>query len=168
MTSGISVLLALRPSSSLVARVSAVEGNKLELKEDGLYANGISKTDLDAFDTRAFKKELQTFIDTAKQDVLTVNKFDTFDTRAFEAKVNTFIEKAKKDVLTVAQFDEFDTGAYKEEIQNIANEVTNKMSVFNELTELDLDTLKTQLKTEIKAELKEEILAELNTSRGPA
>ena len=150
------------------ARVSAVEGNKLELKEDGLYANGISKTDLDAFDTRAFKKELQTFIDTAKQDVLTVNKFDTFDTRAFEAKVNTFIEKAKKDVLTVAQFDEFDTGAYKEEIQNIANEVTNKMSVFNELTELDLVELKTQLKTEIKAELKEEILAELNASKGPA
>ena len=42
------------------------------------------------------------------------------------------------------------------------------MSVFNELTELDLDELKTQLKTEIKAELKEEILAELNASRGPA
>ena len=92
------------------ARVSAVEGNKLELKEDGLYANGISITDLD----------------------------------------------------------EFDTGAYKEELQNIANEVTNKMSVFNELTELDLVELKTQLKTEIKAELKEEILAELNASRGPA
>ena len=92
------------------ARVSAVEGNKLELKEDGLYANGISITDLD----------------------------------------------------------EVDTGALKEELQNIANEVTNKMSVFNELTELDLDTLKTQLKTEIKAELKEEILAELNASRGPA
>ena len=92
------------------ARVSAVEGNKLELKEDGLYANGISITDLD----------------------------------------------------------EVDTGALKEELQNIANEVTNKMSVFNELTELDLDELKTQLKTEIKAELKEEILAELNASRGPA
>ena len=92
------------------ARVSAVEGNKLELKEDGLYANGISITDLD----------------------------------------------------------EFDAGALKEEIQNIANEVTNKMNVFNELTELDLVELKTQLKTEIKAELKEEILAELNASRGPA
>ena len=150
------------------ARVSAVEGNKLELKEDGLYANGISKTDLVTFDTRAFKNELKTFIDTAKQDVLTVSKFDTFDTRAFEAKVNAFIEKAKEDVLTVAQFDEFDTGAYKEEIQNIANEVTNKMSVFNELTELDLDELKIQLKTEIKAELKKEILAELNASGGPA
>ena len=92
------------------ARVSAAEGNKLELKEDGLYANGISITDLD----------------------------------------------------------EVDTGALKEELQNIANEVTNKMSVFNELTELDLVELKTQLKTEIKAELKEEILAELNASRGPA
>ena len=92
------------------ARVSAVEGNKLELKEDGLYANGISITDLD----------------------------------------------------------EVDTGALKEELQNIANEVTNKMSVFNELTELDLDELKTRLKTETKAELKEEILAELNASRGPA
>lgn len=92
------------------ARVSAAEGNKLELKEDGLYANGVSITDLD----------------------------------------------------------EVDTGALKEELQNIANEVTNKMSVFNELTELDLDGLKTQLKTEIKAELKEEILAELNASRGPA
>lgn len=92
------------------ARISAVEGNKLELKEDGLYANGISITDLD----------------------------------------------------------EFDSGALKEEIQNIANEVTNKMNVFNELTELDLDEFKTQLKTEIKAELKEVILAELNASRGPA
>ena len=92
------------------ARISAVEGNKLELKEDGLYANGISITDLD----------------------------------------------------------EVDTGALKDELQNIANEVTNKMSVFNELTELDLVELKTQLKTEIKAELKEEILAELNASRGPA
>lgn len=92
------------------ARVSAAEGNKLELKEDGLYANGIS----------------------------------------------------------IADLDEVDTGALKEELQNIANEVTNKMNVFNELTELDLDELKTQLKTEIKAELKEEILAELNASRGPA
>lgn len=92
------------------AKISAVEGNKLELKEDGLYANGISMADLD----------------------------------------------------------EVDTGALKEELQNIANEVNNKMSVFNELTELDLDELKTQLKTEIKAELKEEILAELNGSRGPA
>lgn len=68
----------------------------------------------------------------------------------------------------MADLDEVDTGALKEELQNIANEVTNKMSVFNELTELDLDKFKTQLKTEIKAELKEEILAELNASRGPA
>ena len=54
-------------------------------------------------------------------------------------------------------FDEFDTGAYKGELQTIADEVKNKMSVFDNLTELDLDELKAQLKTEIKAE----ILAEL-------
>ena len=144
------------------------------------------ESELDEFDTEAYKVEVNAFINEAKKDVLTVDRFDTFDTRAYEAKVNTFIDKAKKevvtlgqldefdteaykdgvnafineakkDVLTIDKFDTFDTGAYKGELQTIADEVKNKMSVFDNLTELDLDELKAQLKTEIKAE----ILAEL-------
>ena len=101
-------------------------------------------------------------------EAVSKSELDEFDTEAYKDGVNAFIDKAKKEVVTLGQLDEFDTGAFRDEIQNIANEVTNKMSVFNELTELDLVELKTQLKTEIKAELKEEILAELNASRGPA
>ena len=126
------------------------------------------KSDLDEFDPEAHEARVNAFIDKAKKDVLTVDKFDAFDPRAHEAKVNTFIDKAKKEVVTLGQLDAFDPNAHKKELQTIANEVTNKMSVFNELTELDLDELKTQLKTEIKAELKKEILAELNASGGPA
>ena len=126
------------------------------------------KSELDEFDPNAHEARVNAFIDKAKKDVLTVDKFDAFDPRAHEAKVNTFIDKAKKEVVTLGQLDAFDPNAHKKELQTIANEVTNKMSVFNELTELDLDELKIQLKTEIKAELKKEILAELNASGGPA
>ena len=56
-----------------------------------------------------------------------------------------------------SELDEFDTGAYKSELNAIADEVKNKMAVFDGLSELDLSELKTQLKTELKAE----ILAEL-------
>ena len=140
------------------------------------------KSDLDEFDINAYKDEVNTFIDEAKKDVLTIDRFDAFDTKAYEAKVNTFIDKAKKEVVTLGQLDEFnintyknevsvfideakkdiltldkfdafDTNAYKKELQTIADEVTNKMSIFNELTEIDIDELKAQIKAEILAEL---------------
>ena len=56
-----------------------------------------------------------------------------------------------------SELDEFDTQAYKSELNAIADEVKGKMAVFDGLSELDLNELKTQLKTELKAE----ILAEL-------
>ena len=52
-----------------------------------------------------------------------------------------------------SELDEFDTEAYKSELNTIADEVKGKMSVFDSLTELDLDELKTQLKMEIKTEI---------------
>ena len=90
-------------------------------------------------------------------DAVSKSDLDEFDPKAHEARVNTFIDKAKKDVLTIDKFDAFDPNAYKKELRTIADEVTNKMAIFNELTEIDLDELKTQLKMEIKTE----ILAEL-------
>ena len=111
------------------------------------------KSDLDEFDINAYKDEVNTFIDEAKKDVLTIDRFDAFDTKAYEARVNTFIDEAKKDILTLDKFDAFDTNAYKKELRTIADEVTNKMSIFNELTEIDLNELKAQLKAEILAEL---------------
>ena len=53
-----------------------------------------------------------------------------------------------------SELDEFDPNAHKQELQTIANEVTNKMSIFNELTEIDIDKLKAQIKVEILAELR--------------
>ena len=108
----------------------------------------------DTFDTRAYEAKVNTFIDEAKKDILTIDKFDTFDTRAFKSEVNVFINEAKKDILTIDKFDVFDTRAYKQELQTIANEVTNKMLVFDGLTEIDLNELKAQLKAEILAELR--------------
>ena len=54
------------------------------------------------------------------------------------------------DAVSKSDLDEFDINAYKDEVKN-------KMAVFDSLTELDLDELKTQLKTQLKTE----ILAEL-------
>lgn len=111
------------------------------------------KSELDEFDTEAYKDGVNAFINEAKKDVLTIDRFDAFDTNAYEAKVNAFIDEAKKDILTIDKFDAFDTGAYRGELQTIADEVTNKMAIFNELTEIDLDELKEQIKAEILAEL---------------
>lgn len=111
------------------------------------------KSDLDEFDPKAHEARVNAFIDEAKKDVLTIDRFDAFDTKAYEARVNTFIDKAKKDILTLDKFDAFDTNAYKKELRTIADEVTNKMSIFNELTEIDIDELKAQIKAEILAEL---------------
>ena len=108
----------------------------------------------DEFDINAYKNEVSVFIDGAKKDILTLDKFDEFDTEAYKNEVNTYINEAKKDLLTIDKFDAFDTRVYKQELQAIANEVTNKMSVFDGLTEIDLN--------ELKAEIKAEILAELN------
>ena len=82
------------------------------------------------------------------------SELDEFDPEAHEARVNTFIDKAKKEVVTLGQLDEFDPEAHKSELQTIADEVKNKMSIFNELTEIDIDELKAQIKAGILAELR--------------
>ena len=87
-------------------------------------------------------------------DAVSKSDLDEFDPNAHEAKVNAFIDEAKKDVLTIDKFDAFDPNAYKKELRTIADEVTNKMAIFNELTEIDLDELKAQIKAEILAELR--------------
>ena len=53
-----------------------------------------------------------------------------------------------------SELDEFDTNALKKELRTIADGVTNKMSIFNELTEIDIDELKAQIKAGILAELR--------------
>ena len=90
-------------------------------------------------------------------EAVSKSELDEFDTEAYKDGVNAFINEAKKDVLTIDKFDTFDTGAYKGELQTIADEVKNKMSVFDNLTELDLDELKAQLKAQIKAEILAEL-----------
>ena len=61
------------------------------------------------------------------------------------------------DAVSKSDLDEFDPEAHKNELNTIADGVKSKMAVFDSLTELDLDELKTQLKTQLKTE----ILAEL-------
>ena len=85
------------------------------------------------------------------------SELDVFDTQAYKAEVNAFIAEAKKEVVTLGQLDEFDTQAYKQELNTIADEVKNKMAVFDGLSELDLSELKAQLKTELKAEILAEL-----------
>ena len=87
-------------------------------------------------------------------EAVSKSDLDEFDPEAHEARVNTFIDKAKKEVVTLGQLDEFDPEAHKSELQTIADEVKNKMSIFNELTEIDIDELKAQIKAEILAELR--------------
>ena len=94
-------------------------------------------------------------IDTS--DFALKSELDEFDTQAYKDEVNAFIAEAKKEVVTLGQLDEFDTNAYKQELQTIANEVTNKMAVFDGLSELDLAELKAQLKAELKAEILAEL-----------
>lgn len=85
------------------------------------------------------------------------SELDVFDTQAYKAEVNAFIAEAKKEVVTLGELDEFDTQAYKQELNTIAHEVKNKMAVFDGLSELDLNELKAQLKTELKAEILAEL-----------
>ena len=82
------------------------------------------------------------------------SELDVFDTQAYKAEVNAFIAEAKKEVVTLGQLDEFDTNAYKQELNTIADEVKSKMAVFDGLSELDLSELKAELKAEILAELR--------------
>ena len=82
---------------------------------------------------------------------------DVFDTQAYKEGVNAFIAEAKKEVVTLGQLDEFDTNAYKQELNSIAHEVKSKMAVFDGLSELDLNELKAQIKDELKAEILAEL-----------
>ena len=85
------------------------------------------------------------------------SELDVFDTQAYKEGVNAFIAEAKKEVVTLGQLDEFDTQAYKGELNAIADEVKNKMAVFDGLSELDLNELKAQIKDELKAEILAEL-----------
>lgn len=85
------------------------------------------------------------------------SELDVFDTQAYKGEVNAFIAEAKKEVVTLGQLDVFDTSAYKGELNSIADEVKGKMAVFDGLSELDLSELKAQLKTELKAEILAEL-----------
>ena len=85
------------------------------------------------------------------------SELDVFDTQAYKAEVNAFIAEAKKEVVTLGQLDEFDTNAYKQELNSIAHEVKSKMAVFDGLSELDLNELKAQIKDELKAEILAEL-----------
>ena len=85
------------------------------------------------------------------------SELDVFDTQAYKEGVNAFIAEAKKEVVTLGQLDEFDTQAYKGELNSIADEVKGKMAIFDGLSELDLAELKAQLKTELKAEILAEL-----------
>ena len=87
-------------------------------------------------------------------EAVSKSELDEFDTEAYKDGVNAFIDKAKKEVVTLGQLDEFDPKAHKSELNTIADEVKSKMAVFDSLTELDLDELKAQLKTEILVELR--------------
>ena len=58
------------------------------------------------------------------------------------------------EAVSKSDLDEFDPEAHKSELQTIADEVKNKMSIFNELTEIDIDELKAQIKAGILAELR--------------
>ena len=49
-----------------------------------------------------------------------------------------------------SELDEFDPEAYKSELNTIADEVKGKMSVFDSLTELDLDEIKTEILAELR------------------
>ena len=95
------------------------------------------KSELDEFDTEAYKVEVNAFIDKAKKDVLTVDKFDKFDINAYKNEVNTFIDEAKKDILTVDKFDAFDTKVYKTEIETMINNSKQELITMDRLTEFD-------------------------------
>ena len=85
------------------------------------------------------------------------SELDEFDTQAYKEGVNAFIAEAKKEVVTLGQLDVFDTSSYKQELNSIADEVKSKMAIFDGLSELDLAELKAELKAEILAELKAEL-----------
>lgn len=141
------------------------------------------KSDLDEFDTEAYKAEVNAFIDEAKKDVLTVDKFDAFDTKvykteietminngkqelitmdrltefdpiAYEAEVEAYINNAKKDVLTVDKFDTFNPKVYKEEVRDMINAGKQELITMDKLVELDIEQLKSDLKASILAEIR--------------
>lgn len=89
------------------------------------------------------------------------SELDEFDTEAYKDGVNAFIAEAKKEVVTLGELDVFDTSAYKQELNAIADEVKSKMAIFDGLSELDLSEVKAEIKAQLKTELKAEILAEL-------
>ena len=111
----------------------------------------------DAFDTRAYEIKVNTFIDKAKKDILTIDRFDTFDTRAYEARVNTFIDEAKKDILTLDKFDTFDTRAFKSEVNVFINEAKKDILTIDKFDVFDPEAYKNEVNTYVN-EAKKDLL----------
>lgn len=127
--------------------------------------------DLIEFDPDAHIDRVNEFINIAKQDVLTVDRFDTFNPNAFEEKLLNMLNEGKKELLTVARFDVFNPRTYEEKLDKIIVQARGEFSLMQQLEEVDIEQLKQEIKQmvlaeldTIKAEIKQSILDELRTS----
>ena len=127
--------------------------------------------DLVEFDPDAHIDRVNEFINIAKQDVLTVDRFDTFNPGAFEEKLLNMLNEGKKELLTVARFDVFNPRTYEERLDGIIVQARGEFSLMERLEEVDIEQLKQEIKQmvlaeldTIKAEIKQSILDELRTS----
>lgn len=127
--------------------------------------------DLVEFDPDAHIDRINEFINIAKQDVLTVDRFDTFNPTAFEEKLLNMLNEGKKELLTVDRFDVFNPRTYEERLDGIIVKARGEFSLMERLEEVDIEQLKQEIKQmvlaeldTIKAEIKQSILDELRTS----
>lgn len=127
--------------------------------------------DLIEFDPDAHIDMVNEFINIAKQDVLTVDRFDTFNPNAFEEKLLNMLNEGKKELLTVARFDVFNPRTYEEKLDKIIVQARGEFSLMERLEEVDIEQLKQEIKQmvlaeldTIKAEIKQSILDEVRTS----
>lgn len=138
----------------------------IDHKNDLVFAK-----DLVEFDPDAWVDRVNEFINIAKQDVLTVDRFDTFNPGAFEEKLLNMLNEGKKELLTVARFDVFNPRTYEERLDGIIVQARGEFSLMERLEEVDIEQLKQEIKQmvlaeldTIKAEIKQSILDELRTS----
>lgn len=127
--------------------------------------------DLIEFDPDAHIDRVNEFINIAKQDVLTVDRFDTFNPTAFEEKLLNMLNEGKKELLTVDRFDVFNPRTYEEKLDGIIVQARGEFSLMERLEEVDIEQLKQEIKQMVladidtwKAEIKQSILDELRTS----
>ena len=127
--------------------------------------------DLVEFDPDAHIDRVNEFINIAKRDVLTVDRFDTFNPTAFEEKLLNMLNEGKKELLTVDRFDVFNPRTYEERLDGIIVQARGEFSLMQQLEEVDIEQLKQEIKQmvlaeldTIKAEIKQSILDEVRTS----